>query len=98
MADRFNASWTDEDKYWQENYRNRPYAGSKDYNYYQPGYRYGYESAAKYHGREWPDVETDLKRGWDTFEQRGQSTWEQMKAAVRDAWDRVTGHRPVGTR
>jgi hypothetical protein len=23
----------------------------------------------------------------------GQSTWEHVKDAVRDAWDRVTGHR-----
>ncbi len=40
----------------------------------------------------------DLQRDWDRFEHRGQSTWEHMKAAVRDAWDRVTGHRSVGAR
>lgn len=44
------------------------------------------------------DVETGLKRGWDTSELLGQSTWKHMKAAVRDAWDRVTGHRSVGAR
>ena len=99
MADRINKpDWNDEDTYWHENYPTRPYAGSKDYTYHQPGYRYGYEAANKYQGREWSDVETDLQRDWDRFEHRGQSTWEHMKAAVRDAWDRVTGHRSVGAR
>jgi hypothetical protein len=90
--------WKDEDVYWRENYKTRPYAGSYDYTYYQPGYRYGYESAQRYSGRQWQDVESDLERGWDKWEHRGQSTWESVKMAVRDAWDRVTGHRPVGAR
>ena len=84
-------------RYWRMSYRTRPYAGSNDYSYYQPGYRYGYE-AANNNGREWSDVEPELQRNWDKFEHRGQSTWEHMKAAVRDAWDRVTGHRPVSSR
>jgi len=33
------------------------------------------------------DVETDLPRSWNAYEHRGTSTWEQMKEAVRDAWD-----------
>ena len=90
--------WEDEDKYWRTNYRSRPYAGSNDYDYYQPGYRYGYEAANRYSNREWNDVEPELARSWDTFEHRGKSTWEQMKSAVRDAWDRVTGKTRVGAR
>jgi hypothetical protein len=94
------SSWNDEDVYWQSNYRTRPYASSanRDYTYYQPGYRYGYESANRFQDRNWNDVEADLSKGWNTYEHRGTSTWEQMKDAVRDAWDRVTGNRPVGTR
>ena len=99
MADRTNPrDWNAEDSYWKENYRNRPYAGSNDYSYYQPGYRYGYEAANKYQGREWNEIESDLQGGWNSYEHRGQSTWEHVKAAARDAWDRVTGHRTVGTR
>jgi hypothetical protein len=92
--------WSDEDAYWRQNYRTRPYASSagRDYDYYQPGYRYGFESASRYPNRSWNEVESDLRREWDTFQYRGTSTWEQMKDAVRDAWDRVTGHRPVGVR
>ena len=94
------SAWTDEDTYWRTNYRTRPYASSasRDYDYYQPGYRYGFEAANRYNGRSWTDVENDLKRGWDTVEYRSQATWEQIKDAVRDGWDRVTGNRPVGAR
>jgi curved DNA-binding protein CbpA len=93
-------AWEDEDKYWRTNYRERPYASSagNDYNFYQPGYRYGYESAHQFKGKEWDDVESDLSKNWSTYQHRGDSTWEQIKDAVRDAWNRVTGHHPVGSR
>lgn len=50
-----------------------------------------YESANKYRGRAWNDVERDLERDWNTYSYRGKSTWQQVKDAARDAWDRVTG-------
>ena len=95
-----NTEWSTEDAYWRMNYKSRPYAssGSNDYDFYQPGYRYGYESANRYSGRAWNEVEADLKSGWNTFEHRTESTWEQIKDAARDAWDRVTGRHPVGSR
>jgi len=39
----------------------------------------------------WNDVERDLERDWSSYSYRGKSTWQQVKDAVRDAWDRVTG-------
>jgi hypothetical protein len=101
MAERNDLlGWDDEDTYWRTNYRNRPYAsaGTNEYDYYRPGYRYGYESASRYKDREWNDVESDLSRGWESYEHRGNSTWENVKGAVRDAWDRVTGKRSTGAR
>jgi hypothetical protein len=101
MADINNPhGWDDEDTYWRSNYRNRPYASSADreYDYYQPGYRYGYESAGRYQNRSWDEVESDLSGNWNTYEHRGNSTWEQMKDAVRDAWDRMTGNRRAAAR
>ena len=93
-------NWNDEDTYWRQNFRTRPYAssGANDYNVYQPGYRYGYEAANRYSGRQWSDVEADLATEWNTYEHRGASTWEQVKDAVRDAWDRMMGRHPVGSR
>jgi hypothetical protein len=93
-------SWEDEDRYWRTNYRTRPYAstGSSDYDFYRPAYQYGYEGAKQYQGRGWDDVESDLSRSWTSYKYRGESTWEQVKDAVRDAWDRMTGNRTVSTR
>ena len=93
-------AWTDEDTYWQTNYRNRPYAstGKRDYEFYRPGFRYGYEAANRYQGKTWSDIEPELSSGWNKYEHRGTSTWEDIKDAARDAWDRVMGRHPVGAR
>jgi hypothetical protein len=92
--------WDEEDTYWRTNYHGRPYASSagRDYDFYRPAYRYGFDAANRYQGRSWEEVQSDLSRGWNTYEHRGTSTWEQVKDAVRDAWDRVTGKHPVGAR
>lgn len=89
------SGWGDEDTYWRNNFSSRPYASAdRKYEHYQPGYRYGYESATRFRGRSWNDAENDLRTGWDRYEHRGSSgsTWEDVKHAVRDAWDRVTGN------
>jgi hypothetical protein len=83
--------WDDEDRYWRETYSTRRYASGRDYESFRPGYRYGYESATRYQGRSWTDAEQDLERDWGTYPNRGTSTWQQVKDAVRDAWERVTG-------
>jgi hypothetical protein len=56
-----------------------------------PGYRYGFESAQRHRGRKWADLESDLERDWGNYSYRGKSTWQQVKDAARDAWERVTG-------
>ena len=83
--------WDDEDRYWRENYSSRSYAKGSTYDVLSPGYRYGFESAQRYRGRKWSDVESDLERDWSGYSYRGKSTWQQVKDAARDAWDRVTG-------
>ena len=88
MADLWNDG---EDRYWRENYSSRPYASGGTYETFRAGYRYGYESARLHRGRPWGDVERDLEREWNSYPHRGRSTWQQVKNAVRDAWDRVTG-------
>jgi uncharacterized protein (TIGR02271 family) len=83
----------DDDTYyrndWQTNYANL--GGS--YDDYAPAYRYGNEMRrdARYQGRDWDDVESDLRSDWDTrYGRGGTSTWERMKAAVRSGWNRMT--------
>lgn len=95
-ASNWQASWETEDNYWYENFSSRPYAIGPDYyDRFRPAYRYGFESARHHLGRNWDEAEPDLERGWSTYEHRGQtqSTWEEMKQAVRDAWDRVVNGR-----
>lgn len=86
--------WTTEEQYWRNTYTSRPYTTTnRDFDYWRPGYQYGYESGMKYQGKKWNDVENDLQTGWDRFQDRSQATWEQIKDAVRDGWNRVTGNR-----
>lgn len=82
--------WASEETFWRDNWSTRPYASAdRGFDYYQPAYRYGAESATRFGGRQWNDVENDLRTGWDRYEHRGQNTWENVKDAVRDAWDRI---------
>jgi hypothetical protein len=84
--------WEDEETWWRENYARRPYVSrERDFEYYRPGYRYGFESAQRHRGRSWTDVEGELRSGWEGYEHRGRSTWEDIKESVRDAWEHLTG-------
>ena len=90
------ADWTTEDAHWRKSYRDRPYAeADRGYEFYEPAYRYGFESSNRYQGRSWNDAQSDLERGWDNVKDRGKSTWQQVKDAVRDSWDRATKNREV---
>lgn len=85
--------WTDEEQYWRTNFGTRPYASGRTFDTLSGGYRYGVEAANRYPGKSWNDVEPNLRRDWDMYQYRGQSAWEDIKDAVRDAWDRVTGRQ-----
>ena len=97
-SDEWLAAWETEDNYWHENFSSRPYAIGPDYyERFRPAYRYGFESATHGLGRTWEDAEGDLRAGWDQYQHRGEasSLWEDVKEAVRDAWDRVVGTSPT---
>jgi len=87
----FSGDWSRDRGWWRDNFMNRPYAmADRTFEDYEPGYRFAYQSYALYRGRNFSDVEPDLRSGWNTFEGR-RSTWENVKDSVRDAWDRLTG-------
>jgi|SRR5215471_3635474 len=89
-------SWHDEDQFWRRTFSTRPYTSSSpNYEVWRGGYRYGYDAAKRYPDREWHEVEPELSHGWTSYEHRTDSAWEHVKAAVRDAWDRVTHHSTV---
>ena len=81
---------TDEDAYWRNEHKNRPYY-EQNYTYdeYAPAYRYGWESRSKYEGRKFDEVESDLGRDWDRNRGKSSLGWEKAKNATRDAWHRV---------
>jgi hypothetical protein len=83
---------TVEDSYWRDNYSLRPYAHKdRDYTFYQPAYKYGWESRASLKDAKWDDVESQLDAGW--MMRRGESTleWNDARPAAQDAWNRIDG-------
>jgi hypothetical protein len=81
----------DDDTYYRNDWESKYTTSGGSYDDYAPAYRYGTESRSKYKGRNWDDVESDLRSDWDTrYGKSGVSTWEKMKAAVRHGWDRMT--------
>lgn len=87
---------TAEDAYWRENYQSRPYAkAGSSYDDYQPAYRYGWESRARYSDRKWEDVEPELGRNWNDYNRgSARQTWDEAKLATKDAWHRVEDRLP----
>jgi uncharacterized membrane protein len=61
------------------------------YDRYEPAYRYGYTLAndTRYVGKDWADIEGEARRNWET---NNHASWEDFKASIRYAWDRVQGY------
>jgi hypothetical protein len=92
IAEAVNPTHIDEadNAYWRENYKTRPYAQhGRDYEEFEPAYRYGRESRHRYAGRKFDEVESDLRRDWESSNAATGLTWEQARDASRDAWDRA---------
>ncbi|MBX9628360.1 MAG: YsnF/AvaK domain-containing protein [Gemmataceae bacterium] len=64
-------------------------AGGRTEEHYRPAYRYGSESASRYEGRRFEDVETDLRAGYERDHGTSGVGWEHARGAVRDAFDRT---------
>jgi len=83
-------NWENEDAYWRDNHAKQPYAtADRSYDYYRQAYKYGCESAFMYGKRPWDaEVEADLARGWPQARADSTAEWDQVRAAVRDAYTR----------
>jgi uncharacterized protein (TIGR02271 family) len=83
----------DDDSYYRKHFTSNYGTTSGNYDEYAPAYSYGTQmrSDSRYKGRQWDDVESDLRTDWEgRYGSTGGSTWEKMKAAVRHGWDKVT--------
>jgi hypothetical protein len=85
---RFEADEAD----FQQHYQSACAHSGQPYEHWAPAYQYGYSLASdsRYHNRDWSTIETDARRDW---EQQHRGTWEQMKDAIRYAWDKARGRR-----
>jgi len=88
-AGQSSASFDDSD--FRSDFQRQYAASGATYDTYQPAYRYGYDMAsdARYQGRSFDQVESDLRT--DYGRRYPNSAWERMKDAVRYGWNRVTG-------
>jgi hypothetical protein len=89
-------AWTDEldpaeeDSYWRQHYSGRPYvAPGETYDSFESAYRTGYESYGNYLGQSFDEVEDDLRQDYARRAGGSSLTWEKVREAARDAWQRV---------
>jgi uncharacterized protein (TIGR02271 family) len=82
----------DDDTYFRNDWKTNYSSLGGTYDDYAPAYTYGSQmrSDTRYQGRNWDDVESDLRSDWESNNKGGASTWEKMKAAVRRGWDKIT--------
>lgn len=62
-------------------------AAERDYDHYEPGFRYGWESAERHRGRGWQEAEGELERDWRS--RQADRDWNEYKGSVRHAFDRA---------
>jgi len=91
----WNRLTSDDDDSYYRNHYNTTYsstAGASDYDKYKPAYSYGSEMSQSqmYRNRPWDEVEPNLRSDWESRNTGTGSTWEDMKAAVRHGWNKMT--------
>ena len=82
-----------DDDYYRQHYSATYSSMGRDYDSYKPAYSYGSQmrQSDTYRNRPWDEAETDLRSDWETRNAgKTGSTWEDMKAAVRHGWDKMT--------
>ena len=88
IAEAVNPS--EEEQYWREYYKTRPYyLSGQEYDFYAPGYRFGWESASRpeFRGKKFEEIESQLLVEWPNYHTTGE--FEDFREATRDAYDRV---------
>ncbi len=88
---------TDEEAFWKNEYPNRPYYNDTvAYDDISPAYRAGYLGYDRVgtNGQTFDQVESDLRRDYETRRTNSRVSWQQARPAAQDAWDRVRQNRP----
>ena len=79
-----------QDRYWREQFRDEPYyAQGKEFDAYEPAYRLGAEARGKHPGKQFVDIEDDLRMQYEANQQAQRKLdWAEARQAVRAAWER----------
>ena len=81
---------TAEEKFWRETYIREPYyVAGRNYEYYAPAFRAGWEGRVRYDGRTFEDAEPQLKAEYARAKAVLDRGWLDVRPAARAAWDRV---------
>jgi hypothetical protein len=95
MAERPDPDQGFDDHYWRETFHRSPYADpSRNYEYYQPAYRFGWESYSRYGRRSFEEIDEELQQEWERQRDAASPAWSDARAAAREAWDRAAHHQP----
>jgi len=81
--------------HFQREYKNVPtYTAGREWNDYEPAYKYGYDTYGEYRGKAFDTVEGDLQRKWGETRYAARLPWDEAKHAVRDGWHYIERAMP----
>lgn len=79
----------------QNSYRDAPYySAGREWNDYEPAYKYGYDTYGQYRGQKFEDVESKLEQNWDSTRANSRLAWPEAKGAVKDGWHHIERAMP----
>lgn len=79
-------------QHWRLHYRECPYVDPHaSFDDYGPAYGFGARSFARYTGRSFEDVETEMAGNWPASRGTSSLSWGHARPAARDAWHRLLG-------
>lgn len=80
---------TEDETYWRETYKSRPYYNEGDpYETYAPAYQYGGKVVRQYPDREFSEVEADIRRDYESSEHVTTLPYDRARGAIEDAYTR----------
>ena len=86
---------TDYNDHFKNTYQERPYYKSgREWNDYEPAYKYGYDTYGQYRGQRFEDVEPQLERNWASTRNDSKLEWNEAKGAVKDGWHHIERAMP----
>ena len=81
---------TAEELFWRETSVQEPYyVNGRNFEYYAPGFRAGWEGRVRHDGRSFDAAEPDLKAAYKLTKGELAPDWQDVRPAPRAAWDRV---------